>query len=135
MKHQEIWRDYYFYTGEITKHARFLGFAGFAVCWFFRTPAITFPPLILAALMGLVVYFLLDLLQYYVAAFRLRSWMTGEEKCREPLGTLEEEDYRPPVGLDDWTLRLFHSKLAVLLIALGFVGAELIARMRLEQGG
>ena len=100
MKNKEVWESYNFYTGEVTKHSRYLGFAGIAICWFFRTTEIKFPNFILFSLVLLVVFFVLDLAQYYVSAMRLRKWMQKEEAENEKNTGSVEGEYWPPKSLD-----------------------------------
>lgn len=129
MKNREVWESYDHYTGEITKHARYLGFMGIAICWFFRSPSLSFPSAILGALIGLVFFFLLDLAQYYVAALRLKLWMEKEEEKRKQENSSIEGDYWPPKSLDHPVFVLFHCKLVALLIGFACIGFELVSRM------
>lgn len=129
MNNREIWESYDYYTSEITKHARHLGFAGIAICWFFRSSDIQFPRAILGALTGLVLFFLLDLTQYYVAALRLRLWMHEEEEKQESERGTIEGDYRLNKELDRPVFALFHCKLFALLFGFVSIGYELISRM------
>lgn len=128
MKNQEIWESYYFYTGEVTKHARYLGFSGIAICWFFKSPEITFPTFILSALIALAVYFVLDLAQYYIAAMRLRGWMQQQETEREEKTGGTEGEYWPPKSLDLPSFRLFKFKLLFLLLGFLCIGLEVFSR-------
>lgn len=130
MKVEELWKTYDFYTAEITKHARYLGFAGLAVCWFFKSPEVTFPTLILLALLSLVLFFLFDLLQYYVAAVRYRSWLHGEESQAVDTGIeLGSLDLWPTQELDRPAQKLFTAKLVLLLLGFVLIGAELMKRI------
>ncbi len=129
MKNREIWNSYDYYTGEITKHARYLGFAGVAICWFFRSPTLIFPQLILLSLITLVFFFLIDLIQYYVAAIRLRLWMQAEEEKQVRESGSIEGEYWPPKQLDKPAFVLFHCKLIALFLGFCFIGIELVSRM------
>lgn len=129
MKNREVWDSYDYYTSEITKHARYLGFAGIGICWFFRSPELLFPRAILGALICLVLFFLLDLMQYYIAAIRLRLWMQAEEEKREGEGDSIEGDYWPPVQLDRPAFILFHCKLCALIAGFALICTEIIVRM------
>lgn len=88
----------------------------------------TFPPLILAALIGLVAFFLLDLAQYYVAALRLRFWMHREEAKVERGGGSVDAEYWLPKSLDSPSFWLFHAKLASIVVGFLLIGAELAQR-------
>jgi hypothetical protein len=130
MKVPELWRQYDFYTGETTKHARYLGFAGLGLCWFFRTSDITFPTAILTAMVILVLFFLTDLLQYYVGAMNLRGWLQREEKQAGDNGIeLGMLDLWPPKELDRQGFWLFKAKLVLLLIGFLSIGVELVTRI------
>ena len=129
MKNQEVWNSYNFYTSEVTKHGRYLGFSGVAICWFFKTPEITFPNLILSSLIFLVVFFCLDITQYYVAAMRLKEWMQQKESEQEKVTGSIEGDYWPPKELDNPSFLLFKLKLLVLLLGFICIGLELALRM------
>lgn len=129
MKNEDLWRSYKEYTEETTKHARQLGFAGAAICWFFRYDDATFPPLISLALLVFVVYFALDVAQYVVAAKQIRDWTRGEENRRfRESGTIDGE-YEKPEELDTWPYRLFALKLGALTAAFGTLGIEFISRL------
>jgi hypothetical protein len=126
---RELWQSYDFYSSELTKHSRHLGFAGAAVCWFFRTPEVTFPKWILVALVMIVAYFLLDLLQYYSGAILRRFWIQREEsKMYQATGSIEGE-YLMPRWLDRPTSAFFVFKTASLLLAFVAIGVELVTRL------
>ncbi|MDA3833844.1 MAG: hypothetical protein PF495_10635 [Spirochaetales bacterium] len=129
MKNQEVWASYDFYTGEVTKHSRYLGFAGIAICWFFRTTEITFPNLILTSLILLVVFFVLDLAQYYVSAMRIRKWMQKEEAEKEKKTGSIDGEYWPVKSLDVPSFWLFKIKLLFLLLGFLCIGLELSLRI------
>ena len=80
MKNAELWESYGFYTGELTKYSRQLAFAGAAICWFFKTPEVTFPKPVIVSLVLIVLFFISDILQYFIAAHLLRWWIRREEK-------------------------------------------------------
>ena len=128
MKNHEVWDSYNFYTSEVTKHARYLGFAGMAICWVFRDADFSFPKSILVALFFIVLFFLADIAQYYISAIRLRSWMHKEESKYEADGKGLEQEYWPPKSLDMPTYRLFHIKLLLLLIGYSGIGIEIFSR-------
>src|SRR5436853_6308817 len=65
MKLSDLWKNQEIYSRDLTEHSRKLAFAVAAICWFFRTPQITFPPAILWALVFLVGFFILDVLHYF----------------------------------------------------------------------
>jgi hypothetical protein len=126
---REAWGAYDFYTGEISKNARTLGLAGIAICWFFRTPQLTFPRPILWALVLIILYFIADLLQYYTSAMRIRGWLRAEEARRQTARSLDETGYTFPIGVHTPGHVLFHVKLATLLLGFVLLGTVFAARL------
>jgi len=128
MQSRELWASYVEYTSSFSTSARQLAFAGAAVCWFFKTPEVTFPRLILLALLLFVGFFLADLAQYYVAAMLLNVWTRTREKDLWAKKGIIEGDFPKPAWLDAPALYFFHVKFVSLLLGFLFVGAELIKR-------
>ena len=96
MKTAELWGEYQYCTRDVTENSRKLAFAVAAICWFFRTPESTFPPVVLWSLALVVCFFLFDVLQYLSAAFTLRQFLEHEEaKHHEATGELVEELVKP----------------------------------------
>jgi hypothetical protein len=124
------WDQYNFYTGELTRHARGLGFAGVAICWILRDgEAVNFPLTILLGLFTFVLYFLLDGGQYAHAAWKLRRRIEEREQELESTTGSREGDYSVPRAFDKPIRRYFIAKLVALLIAFLFVGAGLMWQM------
>lgn len=85
-----------------------------------------FPPLILAALFLLVLFFIFDGGQFYIAATRVRDHMLAEKRKRhEAQGDLEGE-YEVPEGLDQPVFRLFQGKLAALGVSFALIGSQVL---------
>lgn len=125
MKLSEVWASYETYTGELTKHSRQIAFGGVAISWLLRSSAGTMPRWGLISLGLLVVFFLLDVLQYFVGAWRLRTWMHGEEHRRwKETGTIEG-DYDVPRYIDRIPFVLFNVKIVALLLAYVALGIQL----------
>lgn len=129
MKNKDLWQAYTEYTFETTKHARQLAFAGAAICWFFRSPEVTFPRLIMVALLVFVLYFVVDIVQYITAAVKIRDWTLAEEKRQWEESDTIDGEYHKPASLDYWPYRLFVAKLVVLLAAFMALGAEFVRRL------
>jgi len=126
----DAWKTVAFYTEKLTGHAQKLGFAGVAICWFFRSSNGTFPDLILGGLTAFVIYFLLDGSQYWWAARTHRNWIQAQEqKNRENKRPFDEGDFAFPVELDRPAWDLFNIKLGVLVLAFVLVGVELVRQM------
>jgi hypothetical protein len=129
MNNRQVWDAYDYYTSEISKNARTLGLAGIAICWFFRTPALTFPRPILWALVFVILFFIADLLQYYISAMRVRTWMRAEEERRLAETKSLEGEYDLPIGIHTPGHVLFHVKLATLLAGFLILGTVFAARL------
>src|SRR6266571_2604884 len=121
MTNREVWEHYRDYTKDITEYSRKLGFAGAAICWFFKAPDFKFPIWILISFLFLLAFFVCDLSQSLVAAYRHRGWIRREEiKNFEETGKIEG-DYQKPWGLDIPVFRLFILKVVCLFVAYVFV--------------
>ena len=129
MRNKDLWESYDTYTSDLTKHARQLAFAGAAICWFFRSPEVTFPALVLIALSCFVIFFLGDILQYYTAAMVLRVWTRRQEKIHWARDNTIEGEYEKPEWLDWPALFFFHIKIGMLLLGFTTLSAEFIRRM------
>ena len=76
-----------------------------------------------------VLYFVLDAIQYIVAAIQIRRYTRREEERKwKESGTIDGE-YHTPAKLDNWPFRLFVAKLVVLLAAFATLGTEFIRRL------
>jgi hypothetical protein len=129
VKNADLWASYGAYTGELTKFARQLAFAGAAICWFFRTPDVRFPSRINAALLAFVTYFVLDIAQYFSAALLLRFWIRAEESRRWASSDTLDGEYDKPAWLDEPPFVLFVLKIVALVIAFAMLASEFLVRM------
>jgi hypothetical protein len=130
MKGKELWSQYQHHTRDITEHGRKLGFAGAAICWFFRDSSFSFPPAILTALALFVGYFALDLLHGLLGALRVKSF-TEEQEGRMWAETRSlDGEIEVPRSLDRPAFALFLSKLAFLLAGFAAVTVEIALRIR-----
>src|SRR5688500_7741761 len=100
MTNADVWASGQDYTKELTVQSRKLAFGGAAICWFFKTAEATFPKPILFALLLIVVFFLLDMAQYFLAANGIRTWMLGAERDMWEKFETIEGDYSKPAHLD-----------------------------------
>ncbi len=129
MKNAELWESYAFYTGELTKYSRQLAFAGAAICWFFKTPTVTFPQPVSLSLLLLVCFFACDVLQYFLAAHLLRWWTRREEKKMWAAKKTIEGDYNKPWWIDSPIFIFFNLKAFFLVAAFAALGFEFLGRM------
>ena len=129
MTGKQLWADYVDYTRDLTQHERKLGFAGVAVCWFFKNDDLTFPISIYLSLGFFVAYFLADIIHYFAAALMLRYFtLYHERRLMRETGSIEGDISKP--GWMDWPPFLFFIVKAVLLIiAFGFIGLFILLRL------
>jgi len=128
MKTDKLWEQYQHYTQTLTEHSRKLAFAGAAICWFFKTPEITFPPLINIALGFIVVFFFLDILHYFMGAVFLGGWTRHQEKVQWDKTQMLPDDLEKPAWVDLPAQILFAGKTLILMSAFLFIGAEFLSR-------
>ncbi len=128
MQNRAAWADYAHYTAQFSSLARQLAFAGAAICWFFKTPDVTFPHIITVSLIAYVSFFLLDLLQYYVAALILNVWIRAKERQLWARQRTIDGDYSKPAWLDLPAFALFHLKFLALALGYLFLAWELLMR-------
>ena len=119
MKIRDLWESYHFYTQGLTEHGRKLAFATAAICWFFKSEQVTFPTPVILSLTFVVLYFLLDMLQYFISALVLRSWTYQKEAELEQVkGKADpDDDVEKPPSLDAPAFRLFIAKHIALLMS------------------
>ncbi|MCY4673799.1 MAG: hypothetical protein OXD43_08580 [Bacteroidetes bacterium] len=131
MRIKDLWESYDFYTKALTEQGRKLAFAAAAICWFFKSEDVTFPWPITAALVCIVLYFTFDVLQYLVAATKIRNWTyKKEDELESKKGKADlEEDVEKPPHLDDWPLRFFCLKLYVLFASFFWLIVEFVKRL------
>jgi hypothetical protein len=133
MTTEKLWDQYQDYTRDLTEHSRKLAFAVAAICWFFRTPQITFPPAILWSLALLICFFVLDVLHYFIGAFFVRLFLEHHEKAHyEKTGT-ELKEIPKPRWVDYPATFFFITKTLVLLSSFVALGTEFYYRIFLDR--
>ena len=129
MKNEELWGQYQTYTSEFTKHSRQLAFAAIAICWLFKTSEFTFPPKILWALIFTVLFFISDIMQFFVSAHILRWWTRKKEIQQWEETSSINGDYGKPWLLDLPAFLFFNIKAVVLSISFLIIGSEFVDRI------
>lgn len=121
-----LWTQYQEYTESHTEHARKLAFADAVVCWFFKSPDVTFPPAVLGALTLLVVFFALDLMHYFVGALCVKTFAEAQEhEIFSATNQLTgDEDVQKPRSVDKPAFVLWILKTLALLASFAFLGTE-----------
>jgi len=131
MKLGDIWDRYRDYTGELSKNFRTLALAAAAICWFFKSPQITFPKNILFALIFVVAFFICDILHYGVGAVITRLWARQKEKQlhKKKIAITRETEVEQPAWLDVGPLVFFFGKVLCLALSYVEIGKELMTKI------
>jgi hypothetical protein len=132
MKLSELWRNQEFYSRDLTENSRKLAFAVAAICWFFKSERITFPPAVFWSLIFLVGFFIFDVLHYFWGAVRYRRFIHREEK---ELGdkVYENPEVRVTRKLDRPMYVMFWLKSLCLLVSFGMLLTEFFYRLCQHQ--
>lgn len=130
MKNAELWAAYRSYTEELTKLSRQLAFAAAAICWFFKREPVAFPSAIIWSLSFVVLFFLFDLLQFFVSAHVHRLWTRREEERQWRESNSIDGEYEKPWYLDRPAFVLFNAKIVSLLLAFVMLGLHFISLLR-----
>jgi len=133
MKTIALWEQYQQYTKTLTDHSRKLAFAGAAICWFFKTPEITFPNLILKALGLIVLFFLFDILHYLLGAIMVGVWTRRQEVKAWKREQKIPDELDKPAWLDLPSQIFFGAKILVLIIAFSLIGLEFYQRTKIPN--
>ncbi len=130
MKLGKVWELYSDRTEILSNNSRTVGLAAAGVCWFFKTPEVTFPPLIYAALGAVVLFFILDLSQYAVAAIGYRNFGNSEEEriLGEGRKLDAEEEVDLPDTIDEAPHALLWVKIGCLGLSFLLIGIEVLLR-------
>lgn len=113
-KINQFWRVSRSYSAEASKIARQLAFGEGAVFWFFFTENQIMANFIFLGLLFLVLYFVLDVLQYIIGAFKnkqLANFYEQNESLLELKNIGRQEGFNAPMYV------CYYSKFFMLLIA------------------
>jgi hypothetical protein len=132
MKIDDLWKTYQYYTRDLTEHSRKLAFAVAVICWFFKSPEITFPPAIFWSLVFLVGFFFFDVSHYLCGAIIYRIFIHRREA---ELGNDLNENSNVPVPrwLDRTGFVFFCIKAAFLLASFVMLITEFYFRLTAPQ--
>ena len=118
-------KAYYTEQAEIfSKNARKIAYGGAAICWFFKSEAVTFPTWIQYAIFSLVLYFLSDLLQYYLTT--LNFYLLFQEQKKDVISFDELE--RKAKNAHKPSVIFLHIKFVFLGLCFLFISVELFVR-------
>jgi len=121
---EEIWKQYSNFAIDLSNNARKLAFAGAAIAWIFKAEDNTFPFSVLCALFFIIVFFILDIMQYFLGAIRLKKWIESEEKKKQKETGSFEGEYKKPMSIDIPSYRCWVSKVFALLTGYFFLGIQ-----------
>jgi hypothetical protein len=125
VKSSDLWTSYREYTEQLTGFSRQLAFAAVALGWIFKGEDFSLPPNVKIALGFVTVFFLADVLQYFLSAHLLRAWIRKEEKRHWREHKTVEGDFDKPWWLDQPAFVLFNLKICALLGAFTLLGWHL----------
>lgn len=129
MTGKELWAEYQNYTADLTQHERKLGFAGTAICWFFKRDDLTFPLMIYISLALFVAYFISDILHYVLAALIVRFFTQYHEKALyNKTGSIDGEIPKPR-WVDYPAFTFFIIKGLLLVLAFAFIGFYILLKL------
>jgi len=113
-KIDKIWKISRTYSAEASKISRQLAFGEGAIFWmFFREPD-KLSNLILIGLVFLVLYFVFDILQYFIGSFINKNLAVTYEENKE---NLNPSDIERPKSLNDPVYLFYYLKFVMLLVA------------------
>jgi len=130
MTGKELWEQYQHYTQDLTEHSRKLAFGGAAICWFFKSDKITFPPAIYWSLAFVVAFFICDVLHYLAGALVLRGWILAQEKMLWKAKKTIEGDFLKPTWVDIPAFTFFVLKSLFLITSFLCLGYEFYVRLK-----
>lgn len=108
--------------------ARKIAYGGAAVCWFLKDVKLHFPTLILVSLGLLSIFFMLDLLQYY-----LRWQLDSNLYSKIETNSISPEDtQKRDTRIRKILNSIFSVKLSVLFLAFIFIGTEIIRKLLIQ---
>ena len=122
MKNNDLWAQYDNFTKDLSENSRKLAFAGAAIAWIFKGPENTFPLLIRFSFGCIILFFIFDILQYFLGAILLKIWTEAQEKKKLQETGKIEGDYNKPRKLDKPSFRCLILKIVFLLNGYGFLG-------------
>jgi len=125
MTNKEVWQHYAEYTDRVTSVARKLGFAAVAVIWVIGGRNVNIEGLLRYSLFIIAVFFVIDLLQFFVGSLILRFWIRKQEKQFHRKDSTIEGDYQKPSWIDTPTFILWLLKIITLLICYILIGLSL----------
>ena len=130
MTNAEAWKPYSEFTKAASENSRKLALSGVALAWSLKAGNSVFPPGATIALIFLVLFFLCDLLQYYLGAFLNRRWVRSREiELFKGTGSIEG-DYQRPTSVDVPATALFHLKIVSLAVAFVSLGITIFSTVK-----
>jgi hypothetical protein len=128
MKNSEIWKSYDNFTLDLSNNVRKLAFAAAAIAWLFKDDQYNFPQLVKWSLFFTILFFIFDILQYFLGAIVLKHWVEKEEtKMHEETGSIDGE-YEKPRYVDYPPYYCWWLKVLMLLTSYFCLGLHLFMK-------
>lgn len=115
---------------QATSVARQLAIAGAGVCWLFKdSKDIIFPAYIYASLVCFSLFFIFDVLQYAITAFRYLKYGKKVEAAKKNIGSSDAIVRVVPESLNLPSYVLFSLKMIALFVAYSGIAFEIVKRI------
>ena len=122
MNSKDLWKSYDAYTLILSNNCRKLAFSSVAIIWILKDSKNLFCKELSIALLFIVMFFVADVLQYFISALILGVWIRVQEKSLWKEKQTIEGDFDKPVWIDYPAKFLWISKVIFLLISYFFIG-------------
>lgn len=126
---EELWKVRDGMAKESTESCRKLGFSAGAICWLFKSGDYSFPLLIYWSLLFLVLFFLFDVLQFFISSLLYSAYVRRLEVISAPSG----DDFEGVDGVPQWlnmpAMVLYMLKTVSLFACYLFIIVEIVRKI------
>ena len=130
MKVKDIYSEYSAQTRKLSEFGSKFGFSAIAICWVLREENYSFSLLIVCSLVFCILYFILDVSQYFVSAISLRSLARKlESKINDMKRDINLQEVAKPTNFELVPFVIFILKYPFLLASYLMIAAELLNRI------
>ena len=107
---KELWREHQFSSEELTRYSRKLALGLIVICWFLKLASSSLPPPIYWVLNLAILFFLCDIIHYFVGAEVLHLFVRSQEiEMQRKHGVL---NLNHPIRIPPWLGSLYASCLS-----------------------
>lgn len=124
----ELWKIRDDFAKESTATSRKLGFAGAAICWLFKSNEYIFSVWIYCSLFFLSLFFLFDILQFFITALIYTYYIRIVENASS--GIAIEGVPGVPTSINSPSLVCFILKIFFLFMSYTFIAFEFFSRIK-----